>query len=101
MRASPEKAGPAGCPDRSASHHLSFLSSCLLGPDGEQPGRHRRILFTGLLAYTERLHADRRAALDQMTGDATEAGVYGGTPEDYAAALKRARRQAAHGEDAS
>jgi len=59
----------------------------------EQPGRHRRILFTDLLAYTERQHADRRAALDRMTEDASQAGIYGGTPEDYAAALKRAARR--------
>jgi hypothetical protein len=29
-----------------------------------------------------------------MTEDASEAGIYGGTPEDYAAALKNARRRA-------
>jgi hypothetical protein len=33
-----------------------------------------------------------------MTEDASEAGIYGGTPEDYAAALKKARRQAARPE---
>lgn len=48
----------------------------------EQPGRHRRIMFTDLLAYPERQHAGRRAALDRMTEDASEAGIYGGTPED-------------------
>jgi excisionase family DNA binding protein len=67
----------------------------------EQPGRHRRILFADLLAYTERQREDRRAALDRMTEDASEAGIYGGTPEDYAAALKTARRRAALREDAS
>ena len=46
-------------------------------------------------------HADGRAALDQMTADASEAGIYGGTPEDYAAALKKARRRAARPEGAS
>ena len=73
--------------------------------DGKIPlrpaGRHRRILFTDLLAYPQRQHADRRAALDRMTEDASEAGLYGGTPEDYAAALKTARRRAARQEDAS
>lgn len=66
----------------------------------EQPGRHRRIMFTDLLAYQERLREDRRAALDRMTEDASEAGLYDGTPEDYAAALKRARRRAARHEGA-
>jgi len=66
----------------------------------EQPGRHRRIMFTDLLNYQERLREDRRAALDRMTEEASEAGLYDGTPEDYAAALKRARRRAARREDA-
>ena len=67
----------------------------------EQPGRHRRIAFTDLLAFAERRHEGRRATLDQMTEDASEAGIYGGTPEDYAAALKKARRRAARPEGAS
>lgn len=46
-------------------------------------------------------HAGRRAALDRITEDASEAGIYGGTPEDYAAALKKARRRAARHEDGS
>ena len=45
----------------------------------DQPGRHRRIVFTDLLAYAERQHEDRRAALDRMTEDASEAGIYGGS----------------------
>lgn len=61
----------------------------------DQPGRHRRILFTDLLTFQQRQHASRRAALDQMTEDASEAGLYQGSPEDYAAALKQARRHAA------
>ena len=51
----------------------------------DQPGRHRPLLFTDLLAYQQRQHAHRRAALDQMTEDASEAGIYGGTPEIGAA----------------
>jgi excisionase family DNA binding protein len=66
-----------------------------------QPGRHRRIQFTDLLVYQERQHADRRAVLDRMTQDASEAGLYDGTPEDYAGALKRARRRTAERNDSA
>jgi excisionase family DNA binding protein len=66
----------------------------------DQPGRHRRLLFTDLLAYQTRQRANRRTALDQMTENASEAGLYGGTPEDYAAALKRARTRASRQGDA-
>ena len=62
----------------------------------EKPGRHRRILFSDLLAYLERQRDERRAALDRMTEDASEAGLYSGQPEDYAAALKKALKRAAH-----
>jgi excisionase family DNA binding protein len=58
----------------------------------DQPGRHRRILFSNLLRYVEQRRAERTAALDRMTEDASEAGIYGGRPEDYAAALKKARK---------
>lgn len=67
----------------------------------DQPGRHRRILFTDLLAYQERQRENRRAALDRMTEDASEAGLYGGTSEEYTAALKKARRRASRQEGAS
>ena len=59
----------------------------------DQPGRHRRVLFTDLLAYQDRQREHRRAVLDQMTEEASEAGLYDGSPEDYAAALKRARKR--------
>jgi excisionase family DNA binding protein len=67
----------------------------------EQPGRHRRVLFTDVLAYRERLGDERRAALEQMTREASEAGLYGDTAEDYAAALKRARKRIAREEQTS
>ena len=67
----------------------------------DQPGRHRRLLFTDLLAYQQRQRAGRRAALDEMTEDASEAGIYGGTAEDYAAALTAARRRPARPEGGS
>ena len=61
----------------------------------DRPGRHRRVLFSDLLAYLDRQRQHRRAALDRMTEDASQAGLYEDRMEDYAQALKRARRQAA------
>lgn len=66
----------------------------------DQPGRHRRILFSDLLAYLDRRGEERRAALDRMTEEASEAGLCEGRPGDYAAALKKARKRADR-EDAS
>jgi excisionase family DNA binding protein len=63
----------------------------------EQPGRHRRILFSDLLSYVRQRREERTAALDRMTEEASEAGIYGGRPEDYAAALKKARKR--HGRE--
>lgn len=59
----------------------------------DQPGRHRRVLFTGLLAYRKRRRDGRRATLEQMTQDASEAGLYSDTAEDYALVLKAARKR--------
>jgi len=39
------------------------------------------------------MREERTAALDRMTEDASSAGIYGGRPDDYAAALKRARKR--------
>jgi excisionase family DNA binding protein len=59
----------------------------------DQPGRHRRILFSDLLAYVQQQREKRRATLDRLTEDASEAGLYDRRPEDYSAALKRARKR--------
>lgn len=61
----------------------------------EQPGRHRRILLSDLLAFQQRRQIERRAALNRMTEDASEAGISEGSPEQYAAALKAARKRLA------
>lgn len=61
----------------------------------EQPGRHRRIRLVDLIAYCDTRRGDRRDTLNQMTGQAGEAGIYEGSPDDYAAALKNARQRRA------
>jgi excisionase family DNA binding protein len=61
----------------------------------DQPGRHRRILFSDLIRYQRRRRAEQRDALDRMTEEASEQGVYGGRREDYSEALKKARKRAA------
>jgi hypothetical protein len=48
-----------------------------------------------LLAYLQQQRDGRRAALNRMTEDASESGLYDGRPEDYAAALKNARKRTA------
>ena len=65
-----------------------------------QRGPNRLVLFSELLAYLDRRSEQRRAALDRMTKEASEAGLYDGLPGGYAAALKMARKRAAF-EDAS
>jgi excisionase family DNA binding protein len=67
----------------------------------EQPGRHRRVMFSDLLAYRQRRQEERRAALDRMTEDASEAGLYATSPEDYTTALRKARKRAGRKADAS
>jgi excisionase family DNA binding protein len=64
-----------------------------------RPGRHRRIMFSDLLGYVEQRREERTAALDRMTEGASSAGIYGGRPEDYAAALKKARKGRARQDD--
>jgi excisionase family DNA binding protein len=62
----------------------------------EQPGRHRRVFLSDLLAYQLKRQTDRRAMLNRMTEEASEAGIYEGSAGDYAAALKAERKRLAH-----
>ena len=61
----------------------------------EQPGRHRRVRLADLLAYRDARRFARKETLDRMTEEAGDAGVYEGSPEDYAAALRAARKRRA------
>jgi excisionase family DNA binding protein len=61
----------------------------------EKPNRHRRVRLQDLIDFQERRRSERRAALNELTEEASEAGIYDGSPDDYAAALKSARRRRA------
>jgi excisionase family DNA binding protein len=61
----------------------------------EKPNRHRRVRLQDLLDFQARRRDERRAALNQLTEEASELGLYEGSPADYATALKSARRRRA------
>jgi excisionase family DNA binding protein len=61
----------------------------------EKPNRHRRVRLQDLIDFQERRRSERRAALNELTEEASEAGIYDGSPDDYAAALKSARHRRA------
>ena len=47
----------------------------------DQPGLHRRIMFSDLLRYVEQRREERTAALDRMTEDASSAGITAAAPK--------------------
>ena len=61
----------------------------------EKPNRHRRVRLQDLIDFQQRRRAERRSALNQLTEEAGELGLYEGAPADYAAALRSARRRRA------
>lgn len=62
--------------------------------DFERPGagRHRRVRLQDLIAYRDRRRTTRREALDDLTREAAEAGLYE-SDVDYASALKAVRKR--------
>ena len=61
----------------------------------EQPNRHRRVRLQDLIDFQQHRRVERRHILDRMTEAAGELGLYDGSQEDYAAALRSARRRSA------
>lgn len=59
----------------------------------EQPNRHRRVRLQDLIEFQHRRRVERRDALNRMTEDASELGFYNESAEDYADALRSARRR--------
>lgn len=57
----------------------------------EQPGRHRRVLLTDIVKYREEKHRAVMDTLDTLTAEASGAGLYANTADDYKKALEQAR----------
>lgn len=55
-------------------------------------GLHRRVRLHDVIAYQRSKRASRRAALDELTRDAADQGLYDEAP-DYNAALRAARKK--------
>ena len=72
---------------------VKLLESCSI--PCEKPNRHRRVRLQDLLEFQTRRRMERRAALNQLTEEASELGLYEGSPADYATAVKSARRRRA------
>jgi excisionase family DNA binding protein len=59
----------------------------------DQSGRHRRVVFSGFRRYVEQAREARPAAPDLIAeDDDSDVDLYGVRPENYAAALKKARK---------
>src|SRR5579863_6609469 len=61
----------------------------------EKPNRHRRVRLQDLIDFQQRRRAERRSALNQLTEEAGELGLYDGVPAEYATALQSARQRRA------
>lgn len=64
----------------------------------DQPNRHRRVRLHDVLDYRARRHAAQRAALDELTAETSELGLYEDSAADYTAALEATRRRRARSE---
>ncbi len=55
-------------------------------------GRHRRVRLADVVEYQRQSAQERSDALDAMTREAVEAGLYDTTATDYTVALRQARK---------
>ncbi len=59
----------------------------------DQPNRHRRVKLSDVLDYRERTHRAAVERLDAMTDEAASASLYEDNSDDYAEALRAARKR--------
>ncbi len=71
---------------------VKLLESGEIAFERPAAGRHRRVRLQDVVAYQDRRRVQRRAALDELTREAAEAGLYE-TDVDYASALSAARKR--------
>lgn len=71
---------------------VNVLESGQIPFESPGAGRHRRIRLQEVLAYQRKVSQDRRVALDEITAQGADAGLYDDV-QDYSAALARARRR--------
>ncbi|HXZ83744.1 MAG TPA: helix-turn-helix domain-containing protein [Acidimicrobiales bacterium] len=62
----------------------------------QQPNRHRRVQLKDLVDYQARRRAERRAALNQMTEEASELGLHDERADAYTEALRKVRSRRAN-----
>lgn len=61
----------------------------------EKPNRHRRVRLQDLVSFQQRRRVERRAALNELTTNAGELGIYEGTLDHAAATVRAARKRRA------
>ncbi len=61
----------------------------------EKPNRHRRVKLEDLVSFQQRRRVERQAALNELTANAGELGIYEDTLDRAASAVKEARKRRA------
>ncbi|CAG4932557.1 helix-turn-helix domain-containing protein [Acidithrix sp. C25] len=59
----------------------------------EKPNRHRRVRLQDLVDFQQRRRIERKQVLNQLTEEASELGLYDGSPDDYKDALREVRQR--------
>ena len=60
----------------------------------DQPNSHRRVQLSDVLEYRARTHRESVERLDSLTDEAVSGGLYEASVDDYAEALRKARKRA-------
>lgn len=72
---------------------VKLLESGRIPHERPAVGRHRRVRLADVMTYQQQFAQGRSEALDAMTREAMNLGLYDDTPADCAAALRRAHKE--------